>query len=150
MFTSRQNNLFALLLLTFTIGIQAQACELVTEITTSKQLDVLVKSDRPAVIKLYANWCPPCRHLATYYDKIAKECPNVDFYSLNVDNKELLLKLLQLKLLTVPEKSFSIPTIIFFEKNKVLTQGAGAPEQSIFIYNVKRIFNIDQDQADNS
>ena len=149
MFTLSKNNLFALLLLTFTAVIHSEACALVTEITTPKQLDALVKSDHPAVIKLYANWCPPCRHLATYYDKIAKECPDVDFYSLNVDNKELMKKLELLKLLTMPKEGLSIPTSIFFQKNKVLTQGAGAPSQAIFVYNVKRIFNIDQDQTDN-
>lgn len=50
---------------------------------------------RPAIIDIYADWCPPCRRLSPLVEEIAKEyAGKIDFYKLNSDKeKELVDKL---------------------------------------------------------
>lgn len=101
----------------------------VIEITTPEQIEYIVQSGRPAVIKFSASWCPPCQLLASYYHDVAQECEGVDFYCIDAEITEamrpIVAKVIELGLLK--EDLQGIPTIIFFQKDKVHEQIAGLP-----------------------
>lgn len=59
---------------------------------------------KPTIVKLYAHWCGPCKHIAPWYKDIATIHADAQFAQVNVDNEA--------------GKSFnarSIPTIIFYD-----------------------------------
>lgn len=55
---------------------------------------------RPAVVDFNAVWCGPCRKLAPILDSLAVEMPNVDFYSIDVDENKPLAR--QLGITNIP------------------------------------------------
>ncbi len=111
----------------------------VTEISTPEQLDALVNSGKPAVIKFHAHWCGACNHLATYYQEVAQAVGNdIAFYSLDVDNQELNKKAEELGI--PKEKIMYLPTVVFFQQGKVHDQVTGAPKKEDLIEKVNSAF----------
>ena len=50
--------------------------------------------NKPAIIDLYADWCPPCRKLAPILAEIAQEyAGKIDVFKINVDNEPELAQL---------------------------------------------------------
>ena len=47
---------------------------------------------RPCVVDFNADWCGPCRRLAPILKEVAAMYPDIDFYSVNVDNNPELSK----------------------------------------------------------
>lgn len=52
----------------------------------------IYKSSRPAVVDFNATWCGPCRQLAPILKELAIEMPEVDFYSIDVDENRPMAK----------------------------------------------------------
>lgn len=64
--------------------------------------------DRPAIIDLYATWCPPCKKLSPILEQIQKEYGSkLQIYKIDVDKEPKLAALFD---------ASSIPTMIFIPK----------------------------------
>ena len=61
--------------------------------------------NKPAIIDLYADWCPPCRATAPIIKSLAKEyAGKVVVYKVNVDNEKEIASLFQ---------ATSIPLVVY-------------------------------------
>lgn len=67
----------------------------------------LSESEKPAVIKFYADWCSTCKKYEPTYNEVASEMGTaVDFYRVNVDDANFKGLLRQLKISRIPETVF--------------------------------------------
>ena len=74
--------------------------------------------DKPALIDFYADWCGPCKMLASVLEEVSDEyAGRVDIYKVNVDEEEELAMLFGIR---------SIPTLIFIEQNGTMHRSQGA------------------------
>lgn len=65
--------------------------------------------DKPAIIDLYATWCPPCRKLSPILENIQKEYgKKIRIYKVDVDKEPELARLFN---------ATSIPLMVFIPKN---------------------------------
>jgi thioredoxin 1 len=90
----------------------------------NKELAAALKSGLPSVVKLGADWCPPCRAMKPELKKLAAELKGkVNVLDLNVENQRELAKQLKITL---------IPTTIFYDrrgKSKGTVTGFQSKEQ---------------------
>lgn len=81
---------------------------------------LVLKSDVPVVVDIWAEWCGPCRMFAPAFEEVAKEYEGkVKFVKINADaddNQKLLEKY----------SIMSIPTTLLMEKGKVKAMNVGA------------------------
>lgn len=80
--------------------------------------------DKPAIIDLYATWCPPCKKLSPILEQIQKEYgKKIQIYKVDVDKEPELAKLFN---------ASSIPLMIFIPKNgKPFAVGGLRPQEQI-------------------
>lgn len=83
---------------------------------------VILKSETPALVDFWANWCAPCRAIAPLVDEIAAQYKGrVRVAKMNVDENQ-----------STPGKYGvrGIPTLILFKDGKVVDQLVGAVPKS--------------------
>ncbi len=67
------------------------------------------KGSKPAIIDLYATWCPPCKKLSPILDEIQKEYgKKIRIYKVDVDKSRELAQLFN---------ASSIPMMVFIPKD---------------------------------
>ncbi|KAF6779965.1 hypothetical protein AHF37_00460 [Paragonimus kellicotti] len=61
------------------------------EITTEEELEELVQESHQClvILKLFAEWCGPCKRAAPEFQKISEEYEGVVFAELNVEEVEV-------------------------------------------------------------
>lgn len=98
-----------------------QTCH--TEIQTTQELSKALTTQRPLVMKFYANWCGACNYVNGFYEDLAQEMPGIDFYSVNVDNQELMQ---EVQAQNVSKEGIEyLPTFVVMDPGKVHTQFTG-------------------------
>ncbi len=82
------------------------------------------ESSIPVLVDFWASWCGPCRFVSPIIDKIAeKHNGKVRVVKVDVDeNQELAMKF----------QIMSIPTVLLFNKGKVLASRIGAAPADVF------------------
>lgn len=74
----------------------------------SKNKDWKYLGDKPAIVDLYATWCPPCKKLSPILEQIQKDYgKKIQIYKVDVDKEPELAKLFN---------ASSIPMMIFIPK----------------------------------
>lgn len=67
------------------------------------------QGDKPAIIDLYATWCPPCKKLSPILEEIQKQYGDkIQIYKVDVDKEQQIAQLFN---------ATSIPLMIFIPKN---------------------------------
>ena len=82
----------------------------VIQVTDSSFEKEVVKSNIPAIVDFWAEWCRPCKMLAPVVDEIAKEFEGkIKFSKIDIDDNTK----------TAPElEVMSIPTLIFLKEGR--------------------------------
>ena len=80
------------------------------EITKDNFQTKVLKSERPLILDLWAEWCMPCKMITPILDEIANDYKGrIDIAKINVDEHPELATELEV---------MNIPTLIFFENGK--------------------------------
>ena len=83
----------------------ATQADVSADLTPIEQL--LASSDKPAVVKFYAEWCSTCKNYEPRFQEVKAEMgEEVDFISVDVDEKQYKPLLKQLKISRIPETAF--------------------------------------------
>jgi len=88
------------------------------KVVTDKTFEEFVlKSQKPVVVDVYADWCGPCKTIAPIMEELASENTNIEFFKCNIDeNPEVATKY----------GIRSIPLVLFFNKGKLVGNQLGA------------------------
>jgi len=82
------------------------------------------RSDIPAVVDFWADWCGPCHAMAPAFAQVARQLePHARFLKLDTEAERPIASRFNIR---------SIPTLMVFRKGEVVAQTAGAmPAQSL-------------------
>lgn len=111
----------ALLLGAILITQPATAKENIQTLTDENYLSVLLKSDKPTLVKFWAPWCRACTKMTPEFKKASETMKGkVNFAQVNVDEQESVSDIYQIR---------SLPTIILFKKDKIIKKSVGSRNQ---------------------
>lgn len=101
------------------------------ELTDANFEELVIKSDKPAIVDLWAEWCGPCRMVGPIMEELAKEYDGqVVVGKLNVDDN----------VETPNEYGIrNIPTILFFKDGKLVDKQIGAAQKSVFAAKIQAL-----------
>jgi thioredoxin 1 len=81
----------------------------------------VVRAAKPVVVEVYAVWCGPCRRLSPVLEKLAGSLTNrAEFVKLNLDEVPALASRFDIQ---------GVPTLLFFNKGKLVSTILGGPEE---------------------
>lgn len=74
---------------------------------SSAVTDLLSESNKPAVLKFYAEWCASCKQYAPAYEQVKATLSNkADFYEIDVDESQYRDLIKELRVARIPETVF--------------------------------------------
>ncbi|MBS4058067.1 MAG: redoxin domain-containing protein [Bacteroidales bacterium] len=83
------------------------------------------KSELPAIIDFYADWCAPCKRIAPIMEKLAKTYEGrIRIYKINVDNERKLASVFKVQ---------SIPAVLFTPLKGQPMMQAGALTEDMYV-----------------
>jgi thioredoxin 2 len=88
---------------------------------TAKSFAVHIRqNDIPVTVDFWADWCGPCKVMAPAFERVAAEFePEVRFLKVDTEAERDLANRYEIR---------SIPTLIMFQKGKIVAQRAGASD----------------------
>lgn len=89
---------------------------------------------KPAIIDFYADWCRPCKTVASILEKLSAEHPEIDFYKIDTEAENELAASFQIK---------NIPAILFIPLNGLPQMSLGAIPKTKFEEAIKQIFKTE-------
>ncbi len=78
-------------------------------IQTEAQFKDIIQSDKPVIIKFYANWCPDCKRMDMFIDDVMKQFNNYSWYEVNTDEIEGIAATYEV---------MGIPSILIFQNGE--------------------------------
>jgi len=90
----------------------------------------VLKSEKPVLVDMYSDWCPPCKIMAPFVEKISEEfSEKIKVGKMNVEQSPLTASQYGIE---------AIPTLLFFKNGKVIDKIVGAVSYKILEERVKQ------------
>lgn len=103
----------------------------VTEVTDATFENIVIKSEIPVMVDLWAEWCGPCRMIHPIIDEISEEyAGKVLMTKLDVDNNRET---------TMKYGIRNIPTVLFIKNGEVVDKQVGAVPKRKFVEKLEAI-----------
>ena len=102
------------------------------QVTDADFQEVVLNSDVPVVLDLWAEWCGPCRMIGPIIDEMSTEY-------------EGKAKMVKMDIDANPETPVkfgvrNIPTVLFFKGGEVVDKQVGAVPKSVFVEKLEKLF----------
>jgi len=96
---------------------------MVTEVTDANFEEIVLKSDKPVIVDLWAEWCGPCRMVAPIIDELSNEYEGKALMTkLDVDSNQATATKYQIR---------NIPTLLFFKNGEVVDKQIGVVPKKV-------------------
>lgn len=101
-------------------------------VTDAEFEEVVLNSDIPVVLDLWAEWCGPCRMIGPIIEEMSTEF-------------EGKAKMVKMDIDANPDTPVkfgvrNIPTVLFFKGGKVVDKQVGAVPKSVFVEKLEKLF----------
>ncbi|UFT99802.1 thioredoxin family protein [Radiobacillus kanasensis] len=80
-------------------------------ITSTEQFNDVINSDKPVIVKFFADWCPDCKRMDMFIGDILEEFNQYDWYEVNSDEVKGLAERFDV---------MGIPSILIFQNGEKL------------------------------
>ena len=101
------------------------------EVNDTNFEDVVIKSDKPAVVDFWAEWCGPCRMIAPSIEEMSGEFSGKAVVAkCDVDNSPQV---------AIKYSIRNIPTILFFKDGKIADKQVGAVPKNVLVNKLKSL-----------
>lgn len=105
----------------------------VTELSSATFDEEIGRSDEPALVEFWAEWCPPCKVLAPILDEIHAELGDrLRVYKVNSDEHHALAGRFEV---------LAVPTILLFSGGEVRQRLVGARSKARLLEEVDRVLS---------
>jgi len=95
------------------------------EFTDSNFDELVLKSDKPVIVDLWAVWCGPCRMVGPIVEEIGQEYEGQAIVGkLDVDNNPEIARRYSIR---------NIPTILFFKNGEIVDKQVGAVPKQVIV-----------------
>ena len=97
--------------------------------------EVILKSDKPAIVDFYANWCGPCKMIASYLTDLEKEYEGKAIMAkVNIDDCSKMTLKYGIK---------NIPTVLFIKDGEVVDKQVGVAQKNVFKLKLESLLKND-------
>ncbi|MCD6659832.1 MAG: thioredoxin [Lentimicrobium sp.] len=101
------------------------------ELTDANFEEIVLKSDKPAIVDLWAEWCGPCRMVGPLVEEMSHEYDGrAVIGKLDVDSNPGI---------TAKYGIRNIPTILFFKNGEVADKQVGAVPKSVLVAKLEKL-----------
>lgn len=101
------------------------------EVNDTNFEDVVIKSDKPAVVDFWAEWCGPCRMIAPSIEEMSGEFSGKAVVAkCDVDNSPQVAMKYSIR---------NIPTVLFFKDGKIADKQVGAVPKNVLVNKLKSL-----------
>ncbi|HOU01238.1 MAG TPA: thioredoxin [Bacteroidales bacterium] len=101
------------------------------EVNDTNFEDVVIKSDIPAIVDFWAEWCGPCRMIAPSIEEMSGEFSGKAVVAkCDVDNSPQV---------AIKYSIRNIPTILFFKDGKIADKQVGAVPKNVLVNKLKSL-----------
>jgi thioredoxin 1 len=102
------------------------------EFTDANFEELVIKSGKPVIVDMWAEWCGPCRMLTPIVEEMAKEYEGrAVIGKLNVDDNPTV---------TAKYGVRNIPTLLFFKGGEIADKQVGAVPKSALVGKLEKLF----------
>jgi thioredoxin 1 len=101
------------------------------ELTDANFEEIVIKSDKPAIVDLWAEWCGPCRMVGPLVEEMSHEYEGrAVIGKLDVDANPGVAAKYGIR---------NIPTILFFKNGEIADKQVGAVPKSVLIAKLEKL-----------
>jgi thioredoxin len=98
-------------------------------VTKKNFLPLVLKSDVPVVVDVWADWCGPCHMLAPTFEAAEKSLENkARFVKLDAEKNQSLVKKYKVR---------NLPTLLYFKDGELVDRSIGVVSKSAIINKIK-------------